>query len=96
MYDSLEGLDWKRGELSPIVSSILQSPELSKMKGRLIYKKRRELEIGDVIVKGYSSHLVLDPEGHYPRVSSKTGMDPDMLVIPKHVLAEMRQQNNHV
>ena len=60
MYDSLEGLDYKPGECSLYVSQILKDIPKAKENGDLVEVPANEVQKGDVVVGGWSSHLVTD------------------------------------
>jgi len=95
MYDSLEGLDYCPGECQRYVSKVLENVPASLAKGDLVRKKPEEVQIGDVVVGGFSSHLVLHDD-YFPRMtirqrrSFKDNQVPPVLTIPRPVLERMR------
>lgn len=101
MYDSLEGLDYAPGECSFYVSQVLKDVKTSKENGDLIDIPAEDLQIGDVVVSGWSSHLVTDDD-YFPRITitpqnirrDENGQikDPFILVIPKSVLYRLRHE----
>lgn len=92
MYDTLEGLDYKRGELSHYVSLVLNDVETAKAEKHLVYIPVDDIKVGDVCVKHYSSHLVLHPEYYHQWAVTRKADDQreEILVIPKEVLDKMR------
>jgi hypothetical protein len=97
MFDSLEGLDYGKGELSRYVSRILQDVEASKESGDLRYIPIRDLQVGDVCVQHYSSHLVTtDDFSQWGITRRKRDDDEQVLIIPKVVLERIRsEKENH-
>lgn len=103
MFDSLEGLDYAPGECSRYVMQVLSDVKLSKAKGDLVEIPAENLQIGDVVVGGWSSHLVTK-EDYYPRTTitpqnarrDETGqiLDPLILIIPKKVLERKRMESD--
>jgi hypothetical protein len=104
MFDTLDGLDYKPGECSAYVASILSDMTASIAKGDIVRCTRDEIKVGDVIVADYSSHLVTDEE-HFPRVTVRRDSDEDQdptyfttrkhyWVIPDVVLRRKRAERN--
>lgn len=96
MYDSLEGLDYKPGELSKYVSRVLENVEKSKENKDLRYVSLSEIKVGDVCVKPYSSHLVLDPEYYQWSITRRKGDREEALIIPSEVLERMRNESSKI
>lgn len=86
MYDSLEGLDWEYSELQPIVSRILKDVDESLRSDYLKRISVKDVQVGDVIISDYSSHLVTDKS----RIHRTINKDRNLLVITKDVLADFR------
>lgn len=89
MYDSLEGLDYKSGECSQYVSEVLKNIPLSRAVGDIVDKLRDDIEIGDVYIGGFSSHLIKDFHSFPPIRGNET----TNMIIPKHVLLRKRQEH---
>ena len=90
MFDTLDGLDYRTGECAYYVSKILSDMKLSEQKSDIIRKSRDEIEIGDVIVASFSSHLVTNDNDQY-RLPLR-GENEKLLVIPKSVLERLRKE----
>jgi len=94
MYDTLEGLDYRTGELSHYVSQVLLNVEKSKENGDLKYILIEGVKMGDVAVKPYSSHLVLDKDYYQWAITRRSGDNDQILVIPKEVLDQLRLESS--
>ncbi len=98
MYDYLEGLDYKPGECSYYVSQVLSDVKASLENGDMRKIPSVNIKIGDVVVGGFSSHLVVD-EDYCPRMTISGKKDAVLeqeslvLVIPDETLR--RKQEEH-
>jgi hypothetical protein len=92
MYDSLEGLDYKPGECSHYVTQVLRDIPLSKAKGDLVEKKREDIQVGDVYVGGFSSHLIRDFHS-FPAIRAD---EEFCLMITREVLQRKRAEASRV
>jgi len=108
MYDTLDGLDYKPGECSRLVAKVLYDIDKSFEKGDIVKAKRDNVNVGDVIVGDYSSHLVVDKD-HFPRMTVREEShkqqqqvgteffhrkDTLLWVIPNTVLERIRNENS--
>ena len=103
MYDTLDGLNYAPGECTRYVAQVLKDVEHSMSISDLVKKKREDINVGDVIVGGFSSHLVTDI-AQLPRITIREKEDEEhgdarsffdrkekkLLVIPKHVLHRIK------
>ncbi len=89
MYDTLEGLDYKPGECAYYVGIILNNLTTALENGEAVYKERDHVQVGDVCVDDYSSHLITRPFDQY-RIRTRREKEK-LLVIPKEVLEEKKR-----
>jgi len=101
MYDSLEGLDYKRGECSYYVSQVLADVKKSLEIGDLVKVPAEDVVVGDVVVSGWSSHLVISDDyvtrtTITPQNSRRDEqghiLDPLILIIPDAVLRRKQKE----
>jgi hypothetical protein len=107
MYDTLEGLDYKDGECSLYVSQVLSNIQQSMNSGDLVKMPASDVKVGDVVVSGWSSHLITNDDyitrttinaGH-PDHENQTNTpnendihNPLILVIPERVLRRKQKE----